>query len=440
MEQVRHTPAFMDVARSQHQHWCNHFEESQGLSVAEAADIAQAIQGVPWPLEMKTSLLSTVAGKVAATPLAGVGSSGGSERRGMQVYTHIRAYLVASQWVSLQAEGTGTAKKLEMILEIAAQLGLRTPSEGTFAAFASLYLVVTHGLTNANRLPASQKHDTLVSLKVSWKRAARKLQAPAVWLQCLPERPADLAKACPGLWKAVFGNAGGPAVCPIDEVALESLTASVPMRKTNKCLNGALATGVSDAQSATMVSLMQMMLQQFSRAANPVDIQFLSPRATERRSSTSPFALPLAPPPAIGPGRGDDDDDDDDDHLKEESAQVPVGGSASVPAQNRGGVDGGMLPQTPKRQRLSVQEATQLVQDQLLKRDSGKNSAAKALAGRGKGTTKKPGGRALEESGRSSAKQSMGSQSVPKKKKTMKFPCICIERTRNQVVCRGARR
>jgi len=437
MTTVRETPAFADVAKAQEAHFTMQMA-SLTFSVEEANMVMEALRAVPWPGTVAKSLVELVASKTSATS----DQPSSVARTAMQDYRCMYHYFTQEQWAKLMAEGIFW-DKVDMILQHCIRLGLRCPSEGTVQSVCALAMAVHEGLEQAGMHLPSEKHTHFLHCKSAFKRLI-KTSRPSTFLSVLPPSVATFKESFRSVFDSVFSEVA-PVQCPLNMSALERLSQSIPMRKTNKDIaNNHVGTIAMANNSATMqqqmLQMMQFMMQQqqqqHQQPGGRLNIRFLNPSSSSGNPSSTSGSLALPP---IAPKKDKEEEEEDGEQpvapkKKEEEDEQPMAeeiedSSVAPPSAQASGKYRG-----PK---LSVAESLKVIKAQLDKRDeAGKKQGkgkAKAKAkgkakGKGKGKSKANILPTVEPIIKSKAKDKPKGKGLPK---------LSIEWSRNQVLCRG---
>ena len=233
------------------------------------SQVSSAIRSVPWARADQDALIGKVAEKTTQTSDSSVG------RPKLQNFTTIQHFLTAEVWARLLSDKMSASSKMETLLTEMVSLALRHPSEGTFQVMAGLYLATSEGLSGGMKVAAHLKYSVLQSIKKGWRAMAK--PTPPTFVAELPATPDLFRKSFPGLYTEAFGE-GAPAPCPLDQMHLAALVASVPMRSRSKMLGASVVPLVGFQPPQQQDQLAQALLQAFianfsadsSRQAQPV--------------------------------------------------------------------------------------------------------------------------------------------------------------------------
>lgn len=115
----------------------------------------------------------------------------------------ILGYLPPSLWESVgRCESWFESQAL--LITFVHSLGGRCLSEPTYKCLASLSMQVCD--PNALKLPCSAKQAAYQVFKKDFKRQAKGLPKPAVWVELLPASPSDFQKAHPSIFSSVYSS------------------------------------------------------------------------------------------------------------------------------------------------------------------------------------------------------------------------------------------
>ncbi len=112
-------------------------------------------------------------------------------------------------WQDLLAPSV-TSVKLDLLLQLAVRLGLRTPSEPTLKFMTSWWLVASESTRELGRLTAAQKHTYLLHVKGQFHALAKLLPDPLEHLAQLPSDPLTLLRDHGAMFHNVFAEKATP--------------------------------------------------------------------------------------------------------------------------------------------------------------------------------------------------------------------------------------
>ena len=165
------------------------------------ADVAVLLNRIPWHsghLDMLLSVLATAKAPVAA-----------SSRRPQQDWMRIVDMYPKSSWDAFQSTGASLCDVLENIVDIAARLGLRLPSEDTFHVMNSMRIACVQ---------ASYSEDSKLALLEDCKRSFRKrvrfMHKPEPLIHELP-LASEFKLRHADVYASIYSDADPPIPCPI---------------------------------------------------------------------------------------------------------------------------------------------------------------------------------------------------------------------------------
>ena len=130
----------------------------------------------------------------------------------------------------LSASVSACAKR-EYILNRAARLGCRCPSEPTMNRFTSLCLVVN----GESDLSAVQKHASMLQMKAQWKQMNRRLLSPRTHVVSLPESAEELELHHPDIFAEAYSDSR-PVPCKVNVIDVVACDRSFKCRGANLLL------------------------------------------------------------------------------------------------------------------------------------------------------------------------------------------------------------
>ena len=394
LDTVQSTSAFGDVVKQQKLHFSQQLS-TMSLSVSDANEIISALRSAPWPADILNTMLAEVASKTTA------GGGGMPHRLAMQDFKHMSVYLPAKLWTILQADSELTSK-IELLLQHACNMGLRTPSEPTFQALTGILLGAHEGVTEAINKCSQSKYAVYTSMKSMFKKTQQGLGVTS-WIHPLPATIAEFRAKYPEAFAQIFSS-DPPSTCPLDSIGLKNLIDSVPMRKTHRQVSQSLkAVAVASDASSMMMQMWQMMMQQQQhllqqpQGGTPLNIQFLKPNiggqavdsghsdsSRSSRSAEQKPKLALAPPP---PQKDEElNEEEEEEQEKEEEEKEEEENTKKPEEQLEARKHKGTKYKGPKK---SVEETLALIQRQMRDRQPKAKGKAKGTGkAKGKGSSK----------------------------------------------------
>ena len=190
------------------------------------ADIMSVVTQGPLELEDKSSVVAAL----TATPVAEVTTSQGQRIR-LQSMDSAWRYFTKSDWDAI-ASNANVADKISVVVRRMLSLGLRNPTEKTFAAMAAVLV--------GTSLP-SVALNIVRAVKTQFRCSTVKLVDRGV-LDVYPDNTAELKESHPLLWNNAYGDDEPMEVAGED--AWKVKTTFLPMRATR--------TGCSQAMTMTI--------------------------------------------------------------------------------------------------------------------------------------------------------------------------------------------
>jgi hypothetical protein len=169
------------------------------MSLDGKVGVIEHLKRIRWAATDKKSLLALFE---VATDLGGP-----RKRRSQQSWQGVVDFYPRSAWDTFQDEKVSTMQKLDVILRVPMQLGLRLPSEKTFHALASLWIVVSDAVDS----PAHTKMAMQASLKIEFHRRRRKSEDVTDLLEEL--ELSAIKEARPEIYELVYQRSP-QFVCP----------------------------------------------------------------------------------------------------------------------------------------------------------------------------------------------------------------------------------
>lgn len=336
---------------------------------------------MPWTRDEQDALIAKVAEKTTPSSVSSVG------RPKLQNFTTMQNFLPTDVWAHLLSDKLSASSKMETLLTAVVGLALRHPNESTYQVMAGLYLATTEGLSGGMKVAAHLKYGVLQNVKRGWRAMAKPL--PPTFVADLPATPELFRQQFPDLYAQAFGK-GDPAPCPLDQMHLSSLVASVPMRSRSKLLGAGPLTPMGLQPPLQQDQLAQAMLQAFMatfsadsfRQAQPV-LKFFPQKALPVPALP---LRPLTPIPGLIAGEAQSGEQEE---QAEEMEEVAVDASQSI--RLSGPTPSEHLPRTPLKRcatvaeipepstatlknRPTVAETTRLIRERLTMRAGGKGN------------------------------------------------------------------
>ena len=221
-------------------------------------------------------------------------------RKALQDFTRMESFLTEALWDGLKQLSFSDAT--DQLMQHLYRLGLRNPTEGTFATMTALLL-----LFGPPKTPY-QMHSTLTSVKQSWRSRSKRLQKSSP--VAIPEPPhilalpEDIAGLSQEVQLAAFGT-NKPCRTKAEGSSLTELVARIPQRITNSnyaAARDASTSMVSSHQHAgqdvgtVLAQVLGTALQSLNMAVrqNEINLQIYRPSSSSslgRHSSTESLAV-----------------------------------------------------------------------------------------------------------------------------------------------------
>ena len=169
-------------------------------------------------------------------------------RRANQDYSTCNLFLPAEMWLKLGSDRSQRSKAEELAEFLFSHLGLRLPTEPTYATMTAL---VCSGASPSR----FELHSALQIVKSSWRSLSNRMlkiskeDKKAELLQSLPARWEDLPDRLRSLWGDV--RPAGCQEAPVSESAILRLAAKVPLRETD----GAIAASKAQPHLQQMLQI-----------------------------------------------------------------------------------------------------------------------------------------------------------------------------------------
>ena len=194
----------------------------------------------------------------------------------VQLVARMQCLLFASCGVSLASTTSkdhATSAKLLALLQFAARLGMRTPSEPTIKWLTSVFLVLTETPSSLQLMSVETKKVLFTHVKNEFHSIRGRLPDPTVEIDMLPANPFELQRRHPMLWAHAFGQLT-PGRCRLNMQAVAEVDNSFACRSGRAVLNQTsarscngegnitrMASSVFDAASASQLKMFELMMQ-----------------------------------------------------------------------------------------------------------------------------------------------------------------------------------
>ena len=196
------------------------------LSGDDRSALSTAALRVPWAESDLTAVLGVLSSIPRSLPA-------GKRRRLQQTWTALHNFFSADQWDLLMSPEMSSTAKLDIILQHAAKLGLRLPSEPSSKWLASLWMV-TGETENLQKYDANQKRSLYVYVKDRFHTLTNGMAEPPQWLDRLPETPVELHRDAKVLFDSTYDQIGMPVPSRIPAVTITTVNQTYACRSSAK--------------------------------------------------------------------------------------------------------------------------------------------------------------------------------------------------------------
>ena len=260
----------------------------------QASTLVEIITASAWPSAVVPKLLEGVSNCISSSPMLAMTGA----RAKMQSWEGIYQYFTMQQWYCLSDTAVVEEAKLDVILDHAVALGLRSPSEGTGQMLACLHQSAVHGPDKVKVLPHDRLLGAVHHVKRVFKRKITNIAAPQQYVITLPESPSTFMEQQPELFSAIYDNSI-PMSCPIPESVLRGFQAMFPMRCTKKSHSMGMIAADGGPLAVVVQQLMQLVADRnhssgSSSSGGDVRIQLLTPKAEQQKVSQPALADSVA--------------------------------------------------------------------------------------------------------------------------------------------------
>ncbi len=164
---------------------------------------------VQWATEEHFEAVSAVLTQQVETPPAK------RVRRQQQDFASFLQYGTASFWAVFNGDTTAPTSRLSLLCQHLVRLGLRCPSEPTFKAMTSVWLVATHARSDLWNLDTQAKLTFMRHVKSTFDGYRRKAAEPQAYIDVLPADATQFLRDYRQMWDSAFGESL-PEPCPLD--------------------------------------------------------------------------------------------------------------------------------------------------------------------------------------------------------------------------------
>ena len=181
-----------------------------GLSSTDAAAMSGKVVAMAWAAQTDLAMVLQ-----SLTAGVGTGPTAKRQRRGCQLFTAITNYIPDCIWEVLTSDAPSSAK-LAALMQFAARLGMRLPSEPTVKWLASVWIVCSEPPEALARMAEVDKRMLFMHVKANFVQLRMKLGDPPQWIEKLPDNPWELHAQHPTLWRAAFKEGECPGSPKLD--------------------------------------------------------------------------------------------------------------------------------------------------------------------------------------------------------------------------------
>ena len=183
--------------------------EGVHLANDDAAEIAVKASGMRWFTHAHM--------QYALAPLEVIPTDSNGQpkrRRPNQEYATIVSYLPEGVWSALQEPSNSSQVKLDLLLQFAANAGLRLPSEPTLKLLCSAWLVASESPQELALISTAQKLAFKKHVKATFDLLRKRCPPPAEWIPVLPASPFQTQQLYAGVWSAMCADGSTPSLPP----------------------------------------------------------------------------------------------------------------------------------------------------------------------------------------------------------------------------------
>lgn len=180
-------------------------------------------------------------------------------------------------WELFQRPSATPTAKLDRMIRLAVDLGLRCPTEPTLKFMASMWMCACNDDAELARLSPEQKRVFLGFVRKAFHRARKTAPDPPVYLEGLPANPVEFCVAYPDVYRAVYGDTSKPEL-----VGSDVLSRVAALDRTYGCRSHGASVGVAPAAPPTDVERMMQMFMAAQQAMFQSMAALQAPSAGER--------------------------------------------------------------------------------------------------------------------------------------------------------------
>jgi hypothetical protein len=182
---------------------------STTLTHVECCEVLAAAARVQWATEEHFEAVSAALTQQVETPPAK------RARRQQQDFASFMQYGTARFWAVFNGDTTAPTSRLSLLCQHLVKLGLRCPSESTFKAMTSVWLVATHARGDLWNIDTQAKLTFMRHVKSTFDGYRRKAAEPQIYIDVLPADATQYLRDYREMWDSAFGESL-PEPCPLD--------------------------------------------------------------------------------------------------------------------------------------------------------------------------------------------------------------------------------
>ena len=220
-------PLLDEFAKQQMDAACLEVSKIKQLTLEQANKIAAQIKQVPFLTEAdQQKLLHCIVAKASeSTP-----AENSDNRRGaLQNYTSLSQYLTPNIWNAVANPSYSEQAKLDLLVKFAMQLGLRVPSEPTYAVMLAIINLAAGADPN---LSPSELYQQLQSIKMRTRKLLESQSSEEKPLQ-YQSLPADAQSLLNTEHGQLLFKEEKPGGCPFSLAKLDAYVKQIPLRCSN---------------------------------------------------------------------------------------------------------------------------------------------------------------------------------------------------------------
>jgi len=252
LEQQRGLPTHAAISKLQSKALVELFESSaEVITSKDRSDMASEVIKMQWASQSDLDIILTSLTS-AVVPVAK------KARRGQQNFMPITNYFTDEVWECITSTSTAPSAKLMIVLQFAARLGLRLPTEPTLKWMTSLFLVASEPDDKLKRMTEVEKRIVYHHTKATFNTLRAKLDEPHTWIESLPDNPFVFQQTYGPLYTFAFGQ-GGPGLPKLDMKKIADVDMSYGCRGGRPQARGVASSSAPSLQLPAPDSVMERM-------------------------------------------------------------------------------------------------------------------------------------------------------------------------------------